>query len=225
MRQFIQWTARYPHSDAGGAQSPAVVQMSQQRLDQLIGRAFSKGARRAAQMAEDEGRAGQDPGTLFEAPASSGENTGDSVIFSPTEAGGPDSEPAKAAGAASAGESPTSAPLPQAEAPQNEGALALAAAQRTLDEANRRLLAAMVAQQAPAARLSPRGAEAALRLWDFQPLLEQGAPKEEDVRQRLEQFAQSWPEFSAAPGTAPFAAGTGSDAISHDALKNALGVL
>ncbi len=216
----LSFMARHPEAEGG------LVKLSQQRLDELLNRAFAKGARRGAKAPAD-GAAPRDGG----AP---GGDTGDSVISLPgaAESGGTAAETgvdageapvrAKDGGADARGTNNGGAP---AGAAREEALAELAQAKATLASANARLLEAMVLREAQNLRISQRGVQAAMKLCDFAPCLAGGAPDGQLVKAALGAFAQNWPEFQLSAPPAPFAAGPGSDAIQQDTLKNALGVV
>lgn len=148
-----------------------------------------------------------------------GRDTGDSVHSLP-----------RAAFGATAMATPGSPPPPQTpgqagkEAPP-PGEPPAPDPDETLRLANRRLLEAVVRQQAAEAGISARGAVAALQLCSFAPCLVNGAPDEALVQGRLAAFAADWPEFAPTPAPPPFAAGTGTAPLRTDTLKSVLGVL
>ena len=215
------WKALHRDIEAGEGEKKNLVQLSQQRLDELIGRAFAKGARRAACAQDEAQESGDESGGV--AALGALEDTGDSVnsskVFGAAE-GAVVAAPAPVPGAPEPGEAD-----PAADGGHSGRMAQLAEARDTLRLANQRLLEAMVMQQAQDAGLSARGAAAALRMCSFDECLDGGAPSEGRVKSRLQGFAASWPEFAVCAPPAPFAAGTGSGSIQQDVLKNALGVL
>lgn len=222
-RLCFGWKALHRDIEAGEAdagEKKNLVQLSQQRLDELIGRAFAKGARRAAgaqdgtqEPALETGGTGI--GDEGAAASDALEDTGDSV----------DSSTGVEAVAAAVEAVPAGEAGPAADGDNSVRMAQLAEARDTLRLANQRLLEAMVMQQAQDAGLSARGAAAALQMCSFDECMEGGAPSENRVKNRLQGFAASWPEFAVCAPPAPFAAGTGSGSIQQDVLKNALGVL
>lgn len=219
--------ARHPEAEGG------FVKLRQERLDELLNRAFAKGARRGAKA--PAGESGPDGG------GAPGGDTGDSVISPAGTAAvdggqcfGQEADVADGAGSADAlgeGQAPDesagaeSADVAPGGLAADEALAQLAQAKEALAEANARLLQAMVLREAQGLHMSERGAQAAMKLCDFGPCLAGGAPDGQLVRVALAAFSRDWPEFQLSAQPAPFAAGTGSGTVLQDALKSALGVV